>query len=63
MTCELPRDWQPTGKRGIHCEFPTKTNGVRALYAIYVRCARCGRPGFRKPGSPVVYTWNPEDAR
>lgn len=49
--------WKPTGKEGIHTSFPTKTNGVYHLPAIYVRCENCGQMGFRKPGSLVVYTW------
>lgn len=50
-------DWKETGERGVHCEFPTKTKGVRKLFAIYLKCARCGQDGFRKPGSKVIYTW------
>lgn len=55
--------WVETGRSDLHVEFPTKTQGVRKLNAVYVRCANCGQVGFRNannPGSKVVYTWTPE---
>lgn len=61
MICQ--HQWRPTGARGVHVEFPTKTAGRRALYAIYVRCSACGQHGFTRPGRLVIYTWdkNPEN--
>lgn len=59
--CTDGHDWRPTGREGVHVEFPTKTNGWRRLYAGYVRCAKCRQDGFRKRSSAVVYTWRRED--
>lgn len=54
--------WSEPYWSGVHCEFPTKTQGVRELFVGYVRCKECGQKGFVKPGSPVIYTWDPNQS-
>lgn len=60
--CE-PHLWRDTGKQDLHVDFMHIVDGqhrTSRCFAIYVRCDTCKQPGFRKPGSRVVYTWTPD---
>ena len=54
-------DWRSTFRRGIHVEFPTKTQGKRQLVVEYLRCSTCGQDGFSRNGG-VIYTWTKDEA-
>lgn len=52
MQCE-EHDWREIGLRRPHIE-----GGQFAPRPVtYVKCARCQWVGFRRNGSPVIYTW------
>jgi hypothetical protein len=49
-------DWQETGVHRPHIEGAMFRYGTPVV--DYVKCTRCGKIGYRRPGSAVVFTWD-----
>lgn len=51
-------DWRDTGVKRKHVEGSEEFGFKYGTPVVtYVRCATCGQNGYRKPPSPVIYTW------